>query len=120
MKNEQSWYNYGKPMLNQKLCEFNRCRNLVLLESRFCQECITKSSYTTNDKKYNQLNKLKVNARKMVNWAIKTGRIQRKSCEIKDCAEIGQGHHPDYTKPLELVWLCIQHHSEHHQLLKDL
>jgi hypothetical protein len=31
-----------------------------------------------------------------------------------------QGHHPDYSKPFEVVWLCQLHHSEEHRKLKEL
>lgn len=39
-----------------------------------------------------------------------------------DCAHADRGpckgrisaHHPDYSKPLEVVWLCVRHHTLHH------
>jgi hypothetical protein len=30
-----------------------------------------------------------------------------------------QGHHPDYTKPLEVIWLCARHHVQLHSILRN-
>ena len=47
-------------------------------------------------------------------WAIKTGRIVRLPCEA--CGEENtHGHHEDYTKPLDVIWLCPIHHKEAHR-----
>lgn len=37
-----------------------------------------------------------------------------RACEIDGCSELGERHHDDYSKPLEVRFLCKQHHSEHH------
>jgi hypothetical protein len=46
--------------------------------------------------------------------ALKRGKIQRQPCE-RCGAEPAEGHHPDYSKPLEVRWLCVQHHIEQHR-----
>lgn len=33
-------------------------------------------------------------------------------CTIPGCGELGEKHHPDYSKPLEVVYLCKKHHAE--------
>jgi len=41
---------------------------------------------------------------------IKADHCQHESgCTVIDRLE---GHHPDYSKPLEVVWLCLTHHGE--------
>lgn len=31
-----------------------------------------------------------------------------------------EAHHADYSKPLDVVWLCDWHHKEEHKRLKEL
>lgn len=55
----------------------------------------------------------KIRARKAVNHAVAAGVIVPGSCE--QCgASPAQGHHDDYTKPLDVRWLCAGCHSRHH------
>ena len=45
--------------------------------------------------------------------AIAKGRIKRQPCCV--CGDPkSEGHHEDYTKPLDVIWLCAKHHSEAH------
>lgn len=45
--------------------------------------------------------------------AIRDGKLIRQPCE--KCGERAQAHHDDYSKPLEVRWLCPSHHREHHR-----
>lgn len=46
--------------------------------------------------------------------AIRDGKIRKQPCEI--CSnQKAQAHHDDYSKPLEVRWLCTTHHSEWHK-----
>jgi hypothetical protein len=52
-------------------------------------------------------------ARRKVRHEMQMGRMVRQPCEI--CGEVlSQAHHDDYSKPLEVRWLCRLHHREHH------
>jgi hypothetical protein len=52
-------------------------------------------------------------ARWQVSRAIASGRLTRQSCQV--CGDTKtEAHHDDYSKPLDVRWLCIQHHHEHH------
>lgn len=44
-----------------------------------------------------------------VAYAIKTGRLERLPCEV--CGHpVAEGHHDDYSKRLDVRWLCRMHH----------
>jgi hypothetical protein len=52
-------------------------------------------------------------ARHDVRKALKSGILTKLPCFI--CGEENtQGHHPDYSSPLDVVWLCVEHHSQCH------
>lgn len=60
--------------------------------------------------KYPEKNKARIEYRK----ALYHGVITKKPCE--QCGEANvEGHHEDYTKPLEVIWLCHKHHMERHR-----
>ena len=46
--------------------------------------------------------------------AIRDGRIKRQPCEVCG-SEKAQAHHDDYSKPLDVRWLCTTHHAEWHK-----
>lgn len=61
-------------------------------------------------------NKIKKSAHMKVYLRIKNGTILKQPCEI--CNKLpAMAHHDDYSKPLDIRWLCAQHHYEHHQSL---
>lgn len=41
-------------------------------------------------------------------------RIKRQECEVDNCYELGERHHDNYLKPLEVQFLCSNHHRELH------
>ena len=55
-----------------------------------------------------------------LNNAIRDGRIQRGPCEICGATEKVHGHHDDYSKPLDVRWLCEQDHLLWHALLQPV
>jgi hypothetical protein len=65
---------------------------------------------------YNMMKKYpeKFRARQLAQYAVKIGTIKKSPCEVGK-EEKAQMHHPDYTKPLEIKWLCIKHHRELHR-----
>ena len=60
--------------------------------------------------------KVKKAAGRKVQHAIKAGVIQKAmACEwCGNDKKRTEGHHFDYSKPLEVVWLCAQCHSRWH------
>jgi len=51
-----------------------------------------------------------------VSNAIRDGKLEKLPCFV--CGKNAQGHHPDYSRPLDVVWLCPKHHKETHALVK--
>jgi hypothetical protein len=51
--------------------------------------------------------------------AIKLGKLIPQPCFVCGAAKV-EGHHPDYSAPLDVVWLCKKHHVEVHKLARQL
>ena len=45
--------------------------------------------------------------------AVRDGRLQKEPCAVCGTEKV-QAHHDDYSKPLEVTWLCASHHREAH------
>lgn len=58
-------------------------------------------------------------ARGALRRAIKRGDVVRgeKCFEGGDCRGRIEAHHEDYSKPLDVVWLCNRHHNARHRKL---
>jgi hypothetical protein len=51
----------------------------------------------------------------IVGNALRDGRLEKTPCQV--CGEKKvEGHHPDYSQPLNVVWLCNLHHREIHAM----
>lgn len=55
-------------------------------------------------------------AQGLVQQALRTGRLQRQLCWV--CGGHAVAHHPDYDRPLDVVWLCQAHHKQTHALVQ--
>lgn len=73
---------------------------------------VKKADYHRRQKPENQK---KIDARYKLRNAVRYGKIERKPCEV--CGEINShGHHEDYDKPYDVIWLCAKHHAEVHRM----
>jgi hypothetical protein len=55
--------------------------------------------------------------RNKVKRAIESGKLVRLPCEVCDSTSRVVAHHEDYTKPLQVKWLCTLHHWAEHKAL---
>ena len=60
-------------------------------------------------------NKIKIQAHISANKKFKKLKI----CSISGCNNIGEKHHPDYSKPFDIVFLCTKHHKFEHRIHTD-
>lgn len=64
--------------------------------------------------------RFKLRANVKLNTALSKGKIIRPEC-CQFCSFKGklEGHHADYSKPLEVIWLCVPCHKALHKRLKE-
>lgn len=56
----------------------------------------------------------RVEARDLVNRAVREGKLKRANCSVCDAAN-AHAHHEDYSKPFEIIWLCRRCHRKLHE-----
>lgn len=78
-----------------------------------CQARVAASKKTWNAK-----NREKVRAHQAVYAASIRGLIIRQPCVVCGCNR-SQAHHDDYSRPLDVTWLCQLHHKALHAALKN-
>lgn len=63
-------------------------------------------------KKFYQKHPERKKAYSCLRRALKKGLLKKRPCEVPDCGlEKVHAHHQDYSKPLEVIWLCPRHHK---------
>jgi len=58
----------------------------------------------------------KAHAYDAVKWALKTGKLQKYPCQHCGATHYVHAHHEDYSKPLDIIWLCPSCHLDQHGL----
>ena len=76
-----------------------------------------KAAHRRATDKWKDANKVRRAAQIILNNAIKYKTIERQPCLV--CGEHAEAHHPDYSRPLDVVWLCKKHHQEVHSMSKQ-
>lgn len=57
--------------------------------------------------------------RTKVNNYIRDGKLVRRNCQVCEKNGVlkkGDAHHSDYSKPLDILWLCKLHHAAWHRI----
>ena len=70
---------------------------------------------TERNSTYRKNNPKRYKAQIAVNSALKSGKLKRLPCFI--CGGISEAHHPDYDRPLDVMWLCSSHHKQAHAIV---
>lgn len=60
----------------------------------------------------------KRHAHNLVNAAVRDGKLLRLPCSVCNNQK-SEAHHEDYSRPLDVVWLCRKHHAELHEQRHD-
>ena len=120
--------------IDKLLKDFHRNKSRPLGREYVCKDCWREIDKKREKRIYSEKSKVKIRlrrrrdywinrhkytAKKMVEALVKTGEIKRQPC-IQCGNSKSLAHHPDYAKPLEVVWLCHSHHALEHSRIKDI
>jgi hypothetical protein len=87
--------------------------------ARACGKVSSREICNKGQRAWYQRNKEKKYAHGCVSNALKSGKLTRQPCEVCNEPRV-QAHHDDYSKPLDVKWLCVKHHAERHIELNRL
>lgn len=78
-----------------------------------------RAHYEANKELYKQRDEkikgtLEYRARLLLSSAVESGKVTKHDC-LKCGDKKVEGHHYDYSKPLDVIWLCRKHHAEIHR-----
>lgn len=68
--------------------------------------------------RWEEKNPEKRRAQDLAVYAVRKGLLIRQPCFICGSTHNIHGHHENYDKPLEIIWLCSFHHRARHKQLK--
>jgi len=99
------------------LSEYDKSRAMLAHRVKAREEyrktdAFKKSRYKTT-KKYRAKNPNKTKAHRKVQYEVSIGSLSSKPCEICGTPKT-VAHHDDYSKPLDIRWLCAKHHKQWH------
>lgn len=86
-------------------------------KQRWCKSCHAANMRATRPKHRDLPDEArkKANARSYTHVYVNRGKIVKTPC-VKCGNEKSEAHHEDYSKPLEVTWLCRACHLEHHKV----
>lgn len=70
-------------------------------------------------KAWRESNKVKRAAQVIIGHEIRAGRLEAKPCQRCGATKRIHAHHEDYTKPLEVMWLCRKCHGKRHREINE-
>ena len=73
------------------------------------------SRHSRNSKRFRQRYPEKYAAHRVVERALREGRLKRQICERCGRSDDIHAHHEDYSRPLFVMWLCRSCHISEHQ-----
>ncbi len=83
---------------------------------RAYQKGVGRKAANEASKRHRKAYPKRAKAKSMISHAIRDGNINRPtSCETCGITCTPQGHHCDYNKPMDVMWLCIKCHRKWHK-----
>lgn len=109
--------------------EFNRNRAKKDGYQNWCRACLNPISTAwkktpigrasvSRTQKHVKRNPKTRKAQQVVSGQVKRGKMTRQPCCVCNQPN-ADAHHEDYSRPLDLVWLCDKHHKQRHVAIQQ-
>lgn len=104
------YYRLWREVNNEHSREYHRQYDKQMYKDKYEREAARRLRYV---EKY----PIRAHANMLLNRAVRKGKVIKQNCGV--CSSVRTvAHHPDYSRPLEVLWLCELHHKEWHRLNK--
>lgn len=122
-KYQSEWQKKRRPILNAKYRDYYKENIEKMREQgrertkRHLEKPEVRKQRIKYMSEWKKANWEKYTAHQIVRRAVKSGKINKpEECQIcKKKSDRIEGHHEDYNKPLEVIWMCSYCHLYHHQ-----
>lgn len=94
----------------------NKMEDSRIGKQAYCKDCHAEYMRKTRPK-HSELTpeaRFKANARAYLHVYVKRGKVKKEVCGVCG-SEQSESHHFDYANPLNVIWLCNEHHLELHR-----
>ncbi len=106
--------NYIKNIDHYK--EYARTDSRVSARKAYSKTDQGKQKHSEANDRWKEAHPDRRNASHQVNNAVRDGKLEPwPVCAVPSCCSKPEAHHPDYSKPLDVVWLCRKHHYGAHR-----
>ena len=132
---QKQYYQLNREEMNQYQQEYKQLNKEEIKAYKKQYRQLNREKIKAYKKQYRQLNREKINenkkqychrnpekqkARYMLNYAVQSGKIHKPVfCSSCDSDKHLEAHHTDYSKPLEVTWLCRSCHVDLHRGLRE-
>lgn len=97
---------------HEKMCQ--RPPERKITKKKWTQTPAGKASSRRSIQRYHDADPRRKNAVAAVYRAVRDGKLLKRPCRVCGTDKRVEGHHPDYDKVLDVIWLCAPHHRQLH------
>lgn len=110
-----------RPEVKERIREYNHRPEVIEYRKEYYSRFEVKERVKEHNKRYYNKNIEKYRSHSIVKYAISIERIEKPSncsiCGVSDT--VIHGHHPDYNKPLNVMWVCPSCHGMIHREIRE-
>lgn len=107
-------YDRNRPNAHERAVKNTRRNKMLYAKNDEFKQSVLRSSA-----KWRENNALKRKAHIIVGNAIKYGKLKKLPCEVCRSTDGVHAHHEDYRFPLDVRWLCVDHHGARHRQINE-